>query len=107
MMEKNSGPRFGRKDAVQCARERLIDMDIHELWDEPWEGLPEEEAAWEWDFVSEEENGPTKNPPTKKRGWIRWYFIYHEPRCTNFKISADKDPATGKWFNPHRSSGTI
>jgi hypothetical protein len=80
-------------------------MEIHELWDEPWEGLPEEEAAWEWDLVAEEENGPTENPPDGKRGWKRWYFTYHQPSCTNVKISADCDPATGKWFNPHPSSG--
>jgi hypothetical protein len=84
-----------------------FNMDVHELWDEPWEGLPEEEAAWEWELVDEEENGPTKNPPNQKGTWKRWYFIYHEPKCTNVKISADRDPATGKWFNPHRSSGTL
>jgi hypothetical protein len=49
-------------------------MQIHELWDEPWEGMPEDEEAWTWDLVDEEE-------------------------------SADRDPASGKWFNPHRSSG--
>lgn len=54
-----------------------------------------------------EENGPIKNPPDNRRGWKRWYFIYHEPKCTNIKISADRDPKTRKWFNPHRSSGTI
>jgi len=80
-------------------------MGPHELWDEPWEGLPEEEAAWEWDLVDEEENGPTKTPPDSRPGWKRWYCIYHQPNCTNVKISADRDPQSGKWFNPHRSSG--
>jgi hypothetical protein len=47
----------------------------HELWDEPWEGLPEEDAAWEWDLVDEEENGPTKIPPDGRPGWKRWYFL--------------------------------
>lgn len=46
-------------------------MEIHELWDEPWEGLPEEDAAWEWDLLDEEENGPTKAPPDGKPGWKR------------------------------------
>jgi hypothetical protein len=69
--------------------------------------LAEEEAAWEWDQVNEEENGPTKNPPDAQQGWQRWYFNYHEPSCTNIKISADREPKSGKWFNPHRSSGTI
>jgi hypothetical protein len=82
-------------------------MGPHELWDEPWEELPEEEGAWEWELVSDEENGPTKNPPDHRPGWKRWYFVYHEPTCTNSKISADRDPQTGQWFNPHRSSGSI
>ena len=57
----------------------ITDMGPHELWDEPWEGLPEEEGAWEWDLVNEEENGPTKNPPDARPGWKRWYFVYHQP----------------------------
>jgi hypothetical protein len=80
-------------------------MGARQLWDEPWEGLPSEEAAWEWDLVSEEENGATMNPPDEQLGWKRRYFIYHQPSCTNVKISADRDPKTGRWFNPHRSSG--
>jgi hypothetical protein len=39
-------------------------MEIHELWDEPWEGLPEEEEAWGWDKVSKEEKGRHKTHPT-------------------------------------------
>jgi hypothetical protein len=46
-------------------RKSITDMGPHELWDEPWEGLPEEEAAWEWDLVEEEENGATKTPPKR------------------------------------------
>ena len=81
-------------------------MEIHELWDEPREGLPEEEAAGEWELVDSEADGATKHPPNRRGRWIRWYFKYHEPRCTNIKISADRDPTTGRWFNPHRSSGS-
>ena len=81
-----------------------MELGPRELWDEPWEGLPEDEAAWEWDFVDEEENGPTKQPPDARPGWKRWYFHYHQPSCTNVKISADRDPKNGRWFNPHRSS---
>ena len=44
-------------------RTSITDLGPHELWDEPWEGLPEEEGAWEWDSVGEQENGPTKTPP--------------------------------------------
>ena len=84
-----------------------MDDGPHELWDEPWKGLPEEEAAWEWNLVSEEENGKTKTPPDKRPGWKRWYFVYHQPVCTNIKISVDRDPQTGEWFNPHESSGEI
>lgn len=52
---------------ARCRQGRvtITDMGPHELWDEPWEGLSEEEAAWEWDMVDEQENGSTKNPPTK------------------------------------------
>ena len=46
----------------------ITDMGPHELWDEPWEGLPEEDAAWEWNLIDEEENGATKNPPNRTRG---------------------------------------
>ena len=49
-----------------------FNMEIHELWDEPWEGLPEEEAAWEWDDVSRTEGGPTKKPPNQGGIWKRW-----------------------------------
>lgn len=57
-------------------------MEIHELWDEPWESLPPDEAAYDWDEVSAEENGPTKNAPNQRGRWIRWYFTYHKPSCT-------------------------
>ena len=67
-------------------------MGPHELWDEPWEGLPEEDGAWKWDLVDEEENRPTKGPPDGRPGWKPWYFVYHEPTCTNTKVSADRDP---------------
>jgi hypothetical protein len=80
-------------------------MEIHELWDEPWEALPPDEARWDWDMVGKEEDGSTKNPPNRRGRWKRWYFLYHKPTCTNVKISADKDPQSGKWFNPHESSG--
>jgi hypothetical protein len=74
-----------------------LDFGPHELWDEPWEGLPEDDAEWEWDlFSDEEENGKTKTPPDTRPGWVRWYFVYHQPICTNVKISADKDPQSGK-----------
>jgi len=80
-------------------------MEIHELWDDPLDGLPPDGAPWDWELESAEEDGPTKNPPNRKGQWKRWYFVYHMPLCTNIKISADKDPQTGKWFNPHESSG--
>src|SRR5262245_10763780 len=70
----------------------ITDMGPHELWVEPCEGPPEEEADWEWDLVDEEEDGPTKNAPDGRPGWKRWYFIYHQPCCTNVKISSHRDP---------------
>ena len=75
-------------------------MEPFELWDEPWEGLPEEDEAWTWDLVSEEMNGESGFPP----GYIRWYLIYHKPTCQNIRISADRNPRDGTWFNPHHSS---
>jgi hypothetical protein len=78
---------------------------IGELWDEPWEGLPEDLEGWNWDEVERSKNGRTQKPPHDKGRWYRWYFVYHQPICTNIKISADQDPDTGLWFNPHPSSG--
>ena len=49
----------------------------------------------------------TKQLPNQKKGWKRWYFVYHEPKCANIEISPDREPTMGKWFNPRRSSGTI
>jgi hypothetical protein len=46
-------------------------MEPHELWDKPWEGLPPDESPWERDEVSDEENGPTKNPPNRRGKWVR------------------------------------
>jgi hypothetical protein len=83
------------------------DRGIHELWTEPWEGLPEEDEAWTWDEESREKNGRTAIPPHDRGRWFRWYFVYHKPSCNRIKISADQDPETGHWFNPHPSSGTI
>ncbi|HVA48879.1 MAG TPA: hypothetical protein VNH11_21110 [Pirellulales bacterium] len=78
---------------------------IHDLWPEPWEGLPGDEGAVNWDEESRQRNGRTKNPPDAKGKWWRWYFVYHKPTCQRIKISADQDPETGLWFNPHSSSG--
>jgi hypothetical protein len=80
-------------------------MEPFELWDEPWEGLPADEEAWNWDEEDRVKNGPTKNPPNRKATWYRWYFTYHKPTCSRVKVSADEDPLSGKWFNPHLSSG--
>lgn len=79
----------------------------HELWDEPWEGLPPDEAPWHWKEEDREQNGLTKHPPNRKGKWYRWYFTYHKPTCHRIKISADRDPRTGGWFNPHPSSGIM
>ncbi len=75
---------------------------IHELWPQPWEGLPEEDEAWTWE--AREKNGRTGHPPHDRGKGFRWYFIYHKPSCQRVKISADQDPETGHWFNPHPSS---
>lgn len=80
-------------------------MDIFELWPDPRDGLPPDDAPWDWDEENRTENGPTKNPPNTKGGWYRWYFTYHMPKCTRVRVSADRDPESGLWFNPHLSSG--
>jgi hypothetical protein len=49
-------------------------------------------------------DGPTKQPPTGHPGWERWYFLYQRPDGGNVKVSADRDPQTGEWFNPHLAS---
>jgi hypothetical protein len=85
--------------------DKFDDNEPHELWDEPWEGLPPEKAPWEWDEVERERNGITKKHPGRGK-WHRWYFIYHKPTCTNVKISVDQEP-NGRWFNPHASSGPV
>jgi hypothetical protein len=43
-------------------------------------------------------------PATAHPGWERWYFLYEQPDGTRVKVSADRDPQTGEWFNPHLSS---
>ncbi len=66
-----------------------IGDEPHEPWDEPWEGMTDDEAPWEWEEEKRYKNGETKNPPNRKGKWHRWYFIYHKPTCTRIKISAD------------------
>lgn len=81
---------------------------ISQLWPDPRDGLPPDEAPWDWEEEDEEDrvkNGPTKNPPHARGKWWRYYFVYHKPTCQRVKISADNDPQTGGWFNPHPSSG--
>ena len=86
---------------------------IGELWPDPRDGLDHDndedwtDAPFNWDEVDREYDGRTKNPPHGRGKWERWYFTYHKPSCTNIRISADKDPETGHWFNPHPSSGDL
>src|SRR6266567_2134260 len=49
-------------------------MGPHELWDEPWEGLPEEEGAWEWDLVLRRRARSSHTNPKRQRGGPRWRF---------------------------------
>ena len=78
-------------------------MEPFELWDEPWEGLPEEDEAWTWDLIHEEENGNSRF----LRGYRRWYLTDHRPSYQTVKISADRNPKDGRWFNPPPFIGTI
>ena len=73
--------------------------------DDPASGLDPDDAPWNWSVVGQpQDGGKTKNPPNHRPGWRRWYFIYTKPDGTRVKISVDRDPDTGQWFNPHLSS---
>ncbi len=72
---------------------------------DPNSGLDPADAPWNWDQVGSYYGGPTKTPPNGMPGWERWYFIYEmPPDGRQIQISADRDPQTGQWFNPHVSS---
>ena len=78
-----------------------------QLWDYPNDGVdPEDDddAPWNWTELKRYHYGPTNTPPNGTPGWERWYFLYETPDGEKVKISADRDPQTGRWFNPHRSS---
>lgn len=71
---------------------------------DPLTGLDPGDAPWNWTEVGSYYDGPTDNPPTAHPGWARWYFLYEKPDRSRVKVSADRDPQTGEWFNPHLSS---
>src|SRR5437879_3785653 len=72
-------------------------MGPHELWDEPWEGLPEEEAPWERELIDEQENGSTKNPPDGQRGWkLYWFSLNWKIRFVEL-ASKGTNLALGRW----------
>ena len=75
-----------------------------QLWPDPRDGLGPEDAPWNWTEESRAYDSPTKNPPNGQPGWERWYFIYKMPNGKRVKVSADRDPQTGEWFNPHLST---
>jgi len=72
---------------------------------DPASGLDADDAPWNWILVGQpQDGGKTLTPPNQRPGWRRWYFIYERPDGTKVKISADRDPESGEWFNPHLSS---
>jgi hypothetical protein len=71
---------------------------------DPLSGLDPNDAPWNWSKENSYRHGPTHSPPTGRPGWERWYFLYEKPDGTRVKVSADRDPQTGQWFNPHLSS---
>jgi len=75
-----------------------------QLWPDPRDGLDPADSPWNWAQIDSYHDGPTTNPPTTHAGWERWYFLYELPDGSRIKISADRDPVTGEWFNPHSSS---
>jgi hypothetical protein len=67
--------------------------------------LDPDDAPWNWILVGQpQDGGKTRKPPNNRPGWRRWYFVYEKPDGSQVKISADQDPDTGQWFNPHFSS---
>ena len=75
-----------------------------QLWPDPRDGLDPDESPWNWVEIDSYHDGPTKNPPSPAPGWERWYFLYELADGPHVKVSADRDPQTGEWFNPHASS---
>ena len=75
-----------------------------QTWSDPRDGLDPGDAPWNWTEISRTHDRPTKTPPNAVPGWERWYFLYRKPDGGRIKISADRDPQTGEWFNPHVSS---
>lgn len=84
-----------------------------QLWPDPLDGLDPtnpacgldpNDAPWSWDEIKRRRDGLTANPPNNDPGWERWYFLYETPTGDQIKISVDRDPQTGQWFNPHLSS---
>ena len=83
-----------------------------QLWPDPRDGLDPDagagldpgDAPWNWDEIRSYHFGPTRKPPNAYPGWERWYFLYETPDGVRVKVSADRDPQTGEWFNPHLSS---
>ena len=87
-----------------------------QLWPDPRDGLDPtdalsgldaDDAPWNWSELDSYYDGPTKGPPNNRPGWGRWYFLYETPDGAKVKVSADRDPQTGEWFNPHLSSSQI
>jgi hypothetical protein len=63
-------------------------MELFELQDELWEGLPEEDEASTWNLIDQPRDRPR---PFPKR-YTRWYLTYHKPTCQTVWISADRNP---------------
>jgi hypothetical protein len=75
---------------------------------DPLSGLDPTDAPYNWPpEIDCYRDGPTTNPPNALPGWERWYFLYEKPDGTQVKVSADRDPQTGQWFNPHLSSSQV
>jgi hypothetical protein len=75
-----------------------------QLWPDPRDGLDPQDAPWNWTEIDFYSTGPTRTTPNAMPGWQRWYFWYRTPTGDHVKVSADRDPQTGQWFNPHPST---
>jgi hypothetical protein len=81
-----------------------------QLWPDPRDGLDPtdalsgldpRDAPWKWRRIM---TVPPIIPQTLSRVGSVGIFATRKPDGDKVKVSADRDPQTGEWFNPHLST---